>query len=186
MLEKAKQLDDEAGVVVRYVTATAERTGLSDTSFEVVTAGQCWHWFDRLRAAQEVRRVLVPRGWLVIAHFDWISLPENVVEATEKLVEQHNPQWKLGSGRGMYPAWLRDVAIAGFQDIETFSFDVYVPYSHEAWRGQIRASMGVAASLTPEQVACFDEDLQKLLQKRFSAEPLLTHHHVFTVICRVL
>jgi SAM-dependent methyltransferase len=184
LLEKAQQLDYEAGVNIVYVTATAEQTSLPDTSFDVVTAGQCWHWFDRPRAAQEVRRILIPKGWLIIAHFDWIPLPGNVVEATEKLIEQHNPEWKLGGGRGMYPAWLRDVAIAGFQDVETFSFDVHVPYTHEAWRGRIRASAGVAASLTPEQVARFDRDLQKFLLERFPAEPLFPHHRVFAVICR--
>jgi SAM-dependent methyltransferase len=182
--EEAKRLDREAGVTIHYVVATAENTGLPAASFDVVTAGQCWHWFDRPRAAQEVRRLLVPSGRLVIAHFDWIPLPGNVVEATEKLIEKHNPEWKLGGGRGMYPAWLRDVGIAGFQDIETFSFDVAVPYSHEAWRGRIRASAGVAASLPPARVEQFDIDLRHLLQEQFSADPLAVSHRVFALICR--
>jgi SAM-dependent methyltransferase len=183
LLEEAKRLDQEAGVTIHYVVATAEETGLPTTSFDVVTAGQCWHWFDRPKAAQEVRRLLVPGGGLVIAHFDWIPLPGNVVEATEHLIEKHNPEWKLGGGRGIYSAWLRDVAIVGFQDIETFSFDVHTPYSHEAWRGRIRASAGVAASLKPEQVARFDAELRMLLQERFPTDPLAVHHRVFAVIC---
>src|SRR5262245_48677024 len=60
LTEEAKRLDQEAGVSVRYVTAKAEQTGLPDASFDVVTAGQCWHWFDRPKAAQEVQRLLVP------------------------------------------------------------------------------------------------------------------------------
>ncbi|MGE0683173.1 MAG: class I SAM-dependent methyltransferase [Candidatus Binatia bacterium] len=184
LLAQAKPLDREVGVSTKYVVAKAEQTGLPDASFDVVTAGQCWHWFDRLKAAQEVRRLLVPHGWLVIAHFDWISLPANVVEATEKLIEQHNSEWKLGGGRGMYPRWLTDVAIAGFQNIETFSFDVFTPYSHEAWRGRIRASAGVAASLSSEQVTHFDTALKQLLQERFPTDPLAVHHRVFAVICQ--
>jgi SAM-dependent methyltransferase len=183
LMEEAKRLDQEASVTIRYVIAKAEQTGLPDASFEVVTAGQCWHWFDRPVAAREVRRLLIPQGKLVIAHFDWIPLPGNVVEATEKLIEQHNPEWKLSGGRGMYPRWLGDVAMAGFQDIETFSFDEYTPYSHEAWRGRIRASAGVAASLPPAQVIRFDADLQKLLQERFPDDPLAVHHRVFAVVC---
>ena len=185
LMEEAQRLDQEAGVAISYVKASAEHTGLPDASFEVITAGQCWHWFDRPRAAQEALRLLVAHGCLVIAHFDWIPLPGNVVEATEKLIEAHNPTWKLGGGRGMYPAWLRDVGIAGFHAIETFSFDVQVPYSHEAWRGRIRASAGVAASLPSEQVARFDLDLQNLLAERFAADPLAVPHRVFTVIARV-
>jgi SAM-dependent methyltransferase len=184
LTEEAKRLDREAGVSVRYVTAKAERTGLPDAGFDIVSAGQCWHWFDRPKTAQEVRRLLAPKGRLVIAHFDWIPLPGNVVEATEKLIEHHNPEWKMGGGRGVYSRWLSDVAIAGFRNIETFSFDIFVPYSHEAWRGRIRASAGIAASLVPGQVARFDADLQTLLRERFPADALSVHHRVFAVICQ--
>lgn len=184
LTEEAQRLDQEARVSTRYVIAKAEQTGLPDASFDVVTAGQCWHWFDRPKAAQEVRRLLVPYGRLVIAHFDSIPLPGNVNEATEKLVEQHNPEWKLGGGRGMYPRWLTDVAVAGFHNIETFSFDEFTSYTHEAWRGRMRAHAGVAASLSPEQVAQFNADLQRLLQERFPADPLAVHHRVFALICQ--
>jgi len=184
LTEEAKRLDQEAGVSISYVIAKAEQTGLPDASFDVITAGQCWHWFDRPKAAQEVKRLLVSDGRLVIAHFDWIPLPGNVVEATEKLIEQHNPEWKMGGSRGLYSRWLSDVAIAGFQDIETFSFDIFVPYSHEAWRGRIRASAGVAASLSPEQVTSFDLALQKLLGERFPDDPLAVYHRVFAVLSR--
>ncbi|MBI1879732.1 MAG: class I SAM-dependent methyltransferase, partial [Chloroflexi bacterium] len=180
----ARQLDREARVTMGYVLGKAEETHLPANSFDVVTAGQCWHWFDRPRAAQEVRRLLTPGGRLVIAHFDWIPLPGNVVEATERLIEQYNPAWTFGGGTGLYPAWLRDVAMAGFVDIETFSFDTPAIYSPEAWRGRIRVSAGVAAALPPEQVARFDAELACLLAERFPADPLSVPHRVFAVICR--
>ena len=184
LLEQAKLLDQEAGVTICYVVGKAEETHLPAKSFEIVTAGQCWHWFDRPRAAQEVRRLLMSGGRLVIAHFDWIPLPGNVVEVTERLIEQHNPAWKMGGSTGLYPAWLRDVAMAGFLDIETFSFDTPASYTHEAWRGRIRASAGVAAALPPEQVAQFDAELARLLTERFPEDPLSVPHRVFAVICR--
>ncbi len=184
LLEKARVLDREAGVTVGYSISTAEDTGLPYSTFDVVTAGQCWHWFDRERAAREALRILRPGGRLVIAHFDWIPLPGNVVEATENLIERHNPDWMLGGGTGLYPAWLADVAAAGFVDIETFSFDVRIPYTHEAWRGRIRASAGVAATLSPKRVQAFDADLQDLLEERFLKDPLEVPHRVFTVMSR--
>ena len=184
LLDEARRLDRDAGVEISYVNASAEASGLPGASFDVVSAGQCWHWFDRSRVASEVCRLLVPGGRLVIAHFDWIPLPGNVVEATEQLIEQHNPEWKLGGRNGVYGPWLRDVAVAGFSDIETFSFDVHVPYTHVAWRGRIRASAGVAASLQPDAVARFDDELRRLLAVQFPAEPLQTLHRVFAVVCR--
>jgi SAM-dependent methyltransferase len=185
MINQARRLDEAARVAIHYLEGKAEETGLPPASFDVVTAGQCWHWFDRPRAAQEVRRLLALGGKLVIAHFDWLPLPGNVVEATERLIKTYNPAWQMGGGTGLYPAWLTDVAVAGFGGIETFSFDLPVAYSHEGWRGRIRASAGVAASLSPERVAQFDTDLAQLLQTHFPADPLAIPHRVFAVICQV-
>jgi ubiquinone/menaquinone biosynthesis C-methylase UbiE len=91
LLDQARSLDRNVGVEIHYVEAKAEQTGLPDDTFDVVIAGQCWHWFDRPKAATEARRLLAPGGRLIIAHFDWLPLPGNVVEATEKLIQVHNP-----------------------------------------------------------------------------------------------
>ncbi|MHB8382056.1 MAG: class I SAM-dependent methyltransferase [Candidatus Binataceae bacterium] len=182
LMAEAARLDGEAGVTVRYLSASAEETGLPESSFDLVTAGQCWHWFDRPRAAQEARRILATGGRIVIAHFDWIALPGNVADTTEKLIEQHNPKWNLGGGIGLHPRWLADLSIAGFRDLETFSFDLEVPYTHESWRGRIRASAGIGASLAPGAVECFDAELAAMLADKFPADRLHVLHRVFAAI----
>ena len=182
LLEQARRLDHAAGVAVRYVAARAESTGLAEMSFDVVSAGQCWHWFERARAAQEVRRLLRAGGRVVIAHFDWLPLPGNVVEATERLIRQHNPGWALGGGTGLHPAWLADLAVAGFAGLETFSFDQAVGYSRAAWRGRIRASAGIAASLDAAAVARFDAEHEALLARDFPDEPLRVPHRCWVAI----
>lgn len=58
------------GVEVEWREATAEATGLADASVDVVTAGQCWHWFDRPAAVAESRRVLAAGGHLAILYLD--------------------------------------------------------------------------------------------------------------------
>lgn len=78
-MAQAHVLDERAGVHVTYVVAAAEDTGRPDDAFDVVSVGQCFHWFDHAAAAAEARRVLVPGGRLIIAHFDWLPLPGNLV-----------------------------------------------------------------------------------------------------------
>jgi SAM-dependent methyltransferase len=184
LIEQAKQLDDEADVRVHYVEATAERTMLDESHFDVVAAGQSWLWFDTNKAMREIRRIIKPSGRLVIAHFDWLPLPGNAIEATEKLIESYNADWKLGAGTGLHPDAVTDVRRAGFTAIETFSFDLVVSYSHDSWRGRVRASAGVRASLAPDEVTRFDEKLRRRLTEQFPDEPLALPHCVWAVVAQ--
>lgn len=184
LLAQAQRANHKMKPTVDYVRAVAEEIPLQAGTFRVVTAGQCWHWFDRDRVAREVRRVLTAGGELVITHFDWLPIEGSVVAATEDLILEWNPEWQLAGGDGLYPAWLRNVSEAGFEDVETFTFDVDVPYTHEAWRGRIRASNGVGGALSDEDVAGFDTALSELLASRFPEEPVAAPHRSFTLICR--
>ena len=184
LLEQARRLSAEARLAVDYREGTAEAIPVPDASADIVTAGQCWHWFDADRAAAECARVLRPGGWMVIGHFDWLPAPGSVVEATERLIQRHNPAWKWGGGNGFHPHEVADLERAGFTDIETFSYGVDVPYAPEGWRGRIRASAGVGASLTPEKVDAFDAELAALLEEKFPDGVVVTPHRVFAIVAR--
>ena len=182
LLAEARRLAGAEELAVEFLAGRAEATGLPDAAFDLGAAGQCWHWFERAAAAAETWRLLKPGGHLVICHFDWIPSGTNVVAATEALIEQHNPDWRLGGGNGLYPAWLADAAEAGFAEIETCSRDLTVPYGHEAWRGRIRASAGVGGSLSAEAVARFDAALAALLAENFPEDPLAVPHRLFVLL----
>jgi SAM-dependent methyltransferase len=184
MLDEARRLDAEAGLRVTYRVGRAEDTGLDGARWDVVGAGQCWHWFDRPRAGAEARRLLVARGALVICHMDYLPLAGNVCAATEELILEHNPSWTMAGGTGIHADWTLDVAGAGFTGLETFSFDVDIPYSHEAWRGRMRSCNGVGASLSNEVVGDFDAALARVLAERFPGESLAVPHRVWALIAR--
>jgi SAM-dependent methyltransferase len=184
MRSEAERLCAEANLAVEYRDARAEDTGLPSDSADLVVAGQCWHWFDRAAAATEAARLLGAAGRLVVAHFDWIPIRGNVADVTERLIEAHNPGWKFGGGNGMYPRWLSELARWGYRDLETWSYDLSVPYTPESWRGRIRASAGVGASLPPDQVEAFDRELAATLAERFPGDTIGVHHRVFTLVAR--
>lgn len=185
LVATARSIDQERGVHIDYVVGAAERMPFDADRFDGVAAGQSWHWLDRAKAIREVRRVIRPSGWLVIAQFDWLPLGDNAVAATEALIEKYNAEWKLSGTTGLHPSWLTDVRQAGFVDVETFSFDVTLSFTHEGWRGRVRASAGVKASLAPDEVARFDETLRRTLAERFPDEPLALPHCVWAISARL-
>lgn len=82
--------------------------------WRVVSAGQCWHWFDRRRAAAEARRLLAAGGVLAICYRDYVVAPGNVCAASEELVLAHNPGWAMGGWTGMPAGWRAELGEAGF------------------------------------------------------------------------
>lgn len=183
MLEAARLLDSERGTQIAYALARAEATGLEPGCAEVVSAGQCWHWFEREAAAREAARLLRPAGQLVIAHFDWLPRPGNVVEATERLVLRHVPDWR-GAGAPLGYPWERELVAAGWREPRSFGYDASVAYSHAAWRGRVRTCNALGAALATPAVEAFDADLAALLAADFPEEPLEVPHRVFALLIR--
>jgi SAM-dependent methyltransferase len=50
----------------RSIAGTAEETGLSDSSVELVTAGQAFHWFNVPEARSEFQRILNEPKWVAL------------------------------------------------------------------------------------------------------------------------
>ncbi|MCM3490024.1 class I SAM-dependent methyltransferase [Alkalihalophilus marmarensis] len=184
LLKEAKMLDKERGTNIKYVQSNAESLPLNGENFDIVTAAQCWHWFDSTKVLKETTRVLKKEGKLIIIHLDWLPISDNVVSKTEDLILSYNPKWSGNGGNGMYPDWLTQVSEAGYRNIETFTFDLDVNFTHDMWRGRIKASAGVGAStsLTDSNINKFDADLKNLLEKEFP-ESLTIPHRVFCLIC---
>ncbi len=182
MLSQAAALSRQEDVSAHYVRAWAEATGLRDTSFDVICAGQCWHWFDRPRAAAEVIRLLRPGGWALIAYFTYLSDPGTLAAASEAIVLQHNPSWPFAGSDGRLPWFAEDLTTRGLRHIDTFWFDVELRMTHESWRGRLRACNGVL-TLPAEKVAAFDADLAALLARDYP-EPLIVPHRAFGIVAQ--
>jgi SAM-dependent methyltransferase len=180
MLAEAARVATEAGLSVHWIQGWAEETGLASGEFDIVCAGQCWHWFDGPRAAVEVGRLLRPGGRVLIAYFSYLPLPNTVGAATEEIVLRYNPTWRWAGHDGRHPEFVRDLVDARFSPPSTFDFTLPVSFTHEAWRGRIRACNGVL-TLPQETIGAFDADLARLLAERFP-EPMLVEHRIFGIV----
>lgn len=164
------------------VVARSEMLPFADGSFDAVTAAQCWHWFDRRAAPREVHRVLRPGGLLAVVYQMYVPLSGSLPEATEQLILRYRPGWRHANSAGISGQVLRDMQSHHFTAIESFSFDVIESFSREQWRGFIRTTSAVGASMPSDRLEAFDRDHDALL--RDWPEALRIPHRIFTAIAR--
>ncbi len=72
----------------RGVDGTAESTGLPRASFDLVTAGQAFHWFEPVRARNEFIRILQAPGWIVLVWNSRSAALSVVTEEYEAILEK--------------------------------------------------------------------------------------------------
>ena len=185
-IESARQLAAQEGVDVDFRVSPAEETPFSDHAFDLITANQCWLYFDKEKVTAEVNRLLRPGGKLVTSHFSWLARHDPIAHATEQLVRKHNPAWSAFGWSGEIPSvpdWARESYSSGrFKVTGMFWFDYAVPFTRESWRGRIRACRGVGASLLPELVEAFDTEHDALLREIAPDEFTVLHRidaHIF-------
>ena len=166
---------------IEFKVCSAEDTGFADNSFDVVTAAQCFQYFNADRAASEILRVLKPHGLFCKIFMDWLPREDEIIAEMENLVLKYNPDW---SGKGFekfryrYPEWAD-----GRFDIETIhSYNAELTFSKEAWLGRVKSCRGVGASLSNDKTAEFEIEYRGLLEKY--GEPLCLKHQIHIELYR--
>lgn len=164
-IEAAKKAAQDARVKVDFRVGSAESLPFDSHAFDVVTANQCWLYFDAEAVKRQVLWALKPGGLLVTSHCSWLPLQDKIAQDSEDLVRIFNPNWTAHSWAGAVPAvpaWsLTSFRLRGF-----FTYDEQIPFTRESWAGRIRACRGVGAALSPEQVADFDRQHMAMLQRQ--------------------
>jgi SAM-dependent methyltransferase len=179
-VSKERNLEDK----VLFKVSGAENTGLDANSFDLVTAGQCWHWFDTAAVLKEIQRVLRPGGVLAIVNYSYLAVHNPVARETEELILEFNPSWTMAGSTGNFPGQIDEVINGGFKLVEEFCYDHDEEFSHTRWRGRMRTSNGVGSGgLSPSEVLRFDEALKNLLSSKYP-DPMVIEHRVWCVVAR--
>jgi len=170
--------------VAGFRIASAEQTGLAADAFDLATAGQCWHWFDRAAVLEEMQRVLRPGGVLAIVHYSYLAERSPVARDTEALILEFNPAWTMAGWKGVFPEEVDEVIGGGFEFVEAFCYDYEETFTHERWRGRMRTCNGVGSGgLSPYEVRRFDTALRSLLESSYPG-PVAVVHRVWCVVGR--
>lgn len=79
---------------VAYSVQPAESTTFGAASFDAVCVAQALHWFDVERFYAEVKRLLRPRGVVLVVGYGWMEIsPELDPELERAVIEPLRPYW---------------------------------------------------------------------------------------------
>ena len=168
---QAKQLVQQQGLSIPFFCLSAEETEFPPRSFDVITACQCFHYFDHEKLAPKVSQMLKPGGRMAVLYLNWLPYEDEIAQKTEELVLKYNPQW-TGGGETRHPLAIPEAYSLYFEAEPQILFDLPVPFTRESWAGRILACRGIGASLSPEEIRAFDREhrllLEQIAPKRFT------------------
>lgn len=160
----ADKLSREAGLNICYQAVAAEEMDFPDESFDVVTACQCFGYFDQEVILPNIYRMLKKDGHFAVLFMAWLPEESEIARTSEELVLKYNPSW-TGAHMTRYsldvPPWCGEL----FEPVHMLTFDQPVTFTRESWHGRIKACRGIgASSLSQEEIAAWEQEHLSYLQ----------------------
>ncbi len=172
------------GMEIRYLTAAAEEAPFTDASFDVLTACQCYWYFDHEKTAPEFHRLLKKDGRLLLLCMEWLPFEDEIAAASEQLVLRYSPEW-TGGGAVMRPIEIPACYAQFFEPVLHEEFRLRVPFTRESWNGRMKACRGIGASLTEDEIAAWEEEHKKLLAQIAPVRFTVLHYAALAELKRV-
>ena len=182
-IEQAKILADQAGMDIDFRSVSAEDIEGEDGTYDVITACQCFWYFDHDKVMPKLAALLKPGGKLLILYMAWLPFEDPIAAASEELVLKYSPKWSGGREK-RHPIWIPDVAYEFFDMEDHEEYDIKVPFTRETWNGRMKACRGVGASLTDDEIRSWEEEHRALLARIAPDEFEVLHYAALAVLKR--
>ncbi|MBQ7353882.1 MAG: methyltransferase domain-containing protein [Clostridia bacterium] len=163
-IAEAKRIASELDMDIDFYTIASEEIDFPDSSFDVITACQCFWYFDHAKLTPKLAKMLKPNGRLLILYMAWLPYEDKIAGASEDLVLQYSPQWS-GAGEVKKPIHIPDAVYNHFELVSHEEYDLAVSFTRDTWHGRMRACRGVGASLKEDELERWDKEHRKLLSE---------------------
>lgn len=172
----AKELSKEKKLCIEYQVAAAEDVCFPENTFDVITACQCFWYFDHKKLTPNLARMLRPDGRLLLLYMAWLPFEDEIAGASEELVLKYSPKW-TGAGEIMHPICVSDDIYQAFEPSYHEEYKVEIPFTRETWHGRMKACRGVGASLSAEELSNWETEHKQLL-KKIAPESFSVKHYI--------
>ena len=163
---------------IQYFVRTAEKTGFSSSSFDVITACQCYWYFNHKKTAEEFYRILKPKGKILFLEMEWLPFEDKIAEASENLVLKYNPSWN-GKGSTVKSVFIPPEYEKYFTVKKHEEWKLPVHFTRESWNGRMKSCRGTGASLSSEQLCQWEKEHLALLEKIAPKEFDILHYAAY-------
>ena len=172
-IEQAKILS--RGMDIAYYVLSAEQSGFSEHSFDVITACQCFWYFKHECLLPELKRILKPGGSFLVLCMEWLPFDDKIAGESEKLVLKYNPDWS-GAGATVHPIPIPDCYHKSFEFVYHEEYLLNVHFTRESWNGRMKACRGIGASLAEEEIAAWEQEHMEKLEEMAPPEFDILHY----------
>ncbi len=159
-IDMAKELSQ--GMDIRYLVSPIEELNLRDNSFDVITACQCFWYFDHEKTAPLFHNLLVQGGTLAVMCMEWLPFEDKIAGASEDLVLKYSPGW-TGAGETIHPIPVPDCYSDYFKVVYHNEYKINVPFTRESWNGRMKSCRGIGASLSQKEIEEWEKEHLKML-----------------------
>ncbi|MDE6780093.1 MAG: class I SAM-dependent methyltransferase [Ruminococcus sp.] len=169
----AKKLS--VGMDIDYYTAPTEKLDFPDNSFDVITACQCFWYFDHEKTVKNFYRMLKPNGHILVLYMAWLPYEDKIAGESEKLILKYNPHWS-GAGETVHPIFIPDCYREYFSITYHEEYPLKVRFTRESWNGRLKACRGIGASLSETEINTWEQEHKKLLSEITPPEFDIIHY----------
>ena len=166
---------------IEFRAVAAEELDFPKGTFDAVTACQCFWYFDHSKVMPIISDLLKKDGRLLILYMAWLPFEDKIAGASEDLVLKYSPYWS-GAGEYKKPIEIPDIVYEHFEVEEHGEYDVAVPFTRETWHGRMKACRGVGASLNAEELAAWENEHIRLLNRIAPDSFDVLHYAAFTIL----
>lgn len=172
-IKQAKILSE--GMNIDYYALPAEKIDFPEYSFHVITACQCFWYFDHAQIMPKFYRMLKSGGRLLLLYMAWLPFEDKIAGASEKLVLKYSPKWS-GAGETIHPIQIPGCYKEKFELVYHEEYPLFVHFTRESWNGRMKACRGIGASLGKEEILAWEWEHKKLLLEIAPSEFDVLHY----------